>query len=1322
MSGEARADIPIMGSILRKLVKWLVSLAAAAVILLALLVGVARLLLPLVPEYHDDIRRWSSEATGFDVAFQRISASWPLSGPELHFYDVRVTSPVDGAPVLDAEEFGVGISVMQLIVERKPTLRRVFIKKARVELERTDDGRLRIQGRMLDEFLDRWGTAQRASLPDVDLALHDIDVTFTDQSRGGESLGLSIDQLEVDLSSSGVALAGELELSTSLGRDLEISMDVPAEVLFGATRPEEELPDWDIYLSAGELDMAALLESWAGLDEAVPSATGSLILWVRMSGMQPLSVTADLNLDELQFDAGRGAIEQYDSLSGRFEWSVADGGWLAGATELRIGRAGRISRQSDFRLQMTDPEDGRRLITASSGFIQLQDIYPFARVIAKYQSPQTQLPHDVSGELRDLEIHFRAAPESPPVFDVRAEFRNAGVVMEQGGIEVSGIAGMIVADQRGGRLNINSRRSHFTVPRVFMAPVRADSIDGLFVWHTSRGGVRLLSDNVDITAPGVHLQSRLEVDFPSDDGVPFVDLHAVGSSPDAGQVLQYLPLRRFSAGVRNWLNRAIVGGRITRADIELRGPITGFPYADGQGVFRAALQAENAQLHYAPGWPHVRGAKATVIFDGPGVSTIRNHGHIAGLEFRNADISIENLKKAVLRVSGSQPVQFEKVLDFLRASPLASNFGPKLAEVHASGQLDTRLELTLPLKPGELKNYRLNIEARLGQNDISLEGIETNVTGISGTAKLNNTRLSADNLSGVLMGQPVEISIEPAAEADEHYGQVVHIRGTTPLPTISRALKLPLPNQLTGDMTWNLAAFMPRYRKEATAPLRILVNSNLNGVTSTLPVPMAKAAGDTEHLDLEVLMSTAGTDTGAVNIFGRLQRGTNWAIRLVPGDNGYRMDRAAVHMGDAPAVLPETPSVRLSGQFDTLRLTDWLELDTGGKPGSWRKLPANLDLSVRNFAVFGMIFRDMALVAEQKRGAWQVDVDGPGALGRIFLPKVASDDNPVGLDMQRLWLMEPDTASERIADPRGILPMTIAIEDFRIGTLNFGALKMNTVRVPHGIAAESIDVAGSGFVIKGNGDWLVDAAQPDQQRSRLNYRLDSTDIEATLIALGYDPVIKSNKGYAAADINWPGAPDDTFLQRASGSFSVKLEQGRVISLEPGGGRLLGLLSIAALPRRLAMDFSDVFKEGLSFDTLSADFRLEDGNAYTCNLDLEGNVAALGVIGRAGLRTRDYEQLAVVRPHVSNVFALGGVVLGGPGVGAAAFLISQIFRKPLSSLGESYYQISGSWDNPDVTRIQRTQLDTKRFRECEQYLLELAPPQQDEVTDMPTPEG
>ncbi|MCP6768973.1 hypothetical protein NL529_29430, partial [Klebsiella pneumoniae] len=81
---------------LRRVAGILAALAAGVLILLAILVGLARLLLPLAPGYQAEIRRFANEATGLDVQFSRLTASWPLRGPAIRFFDVQVRTR-DGA-------------------------------------------------------------------------------------------------------------------------------------------------------------------------------------------------------------------------------------------------------------------------------------------------------------------------------------------------------------------------------------------------------------------------------------------------------------------------------------------------------------------------------------------------------------------------------------------------------------------------------------------------------------------------------------------------------------------------------------------------------------------------------------------------------------------------------------------------------------------------------------------------------------------------------------------------------------------------------------------------------------------------------------------------------------------------------------------------------------------------------------------------------------------------------------------------------------------------------------------------------------------------
>ncbi|HEY1588556.1 MAG TPA: AsmA-like C-terminal region-containing protein, partial [Rhodanobacter sp.] len=179
------------------------------------------------------------------------------------------------------------------------------------------------------------------------------------------------------------------------------------------------------------------------------------------------------------------------------------------------------------------------------------------------------------------------------------------------------------------------------------------------------------------------------------------------------------------------------------------------------------------------------------------------------------------------------------------------------------------------------------------------------------------------------------------------------------------------------------------------------------------------------------------------------------------------------------------------------------------------------------------------------------------------------------------------------------------------------------------------------------------------------------------------------------DASWPGAPSALSLATMNGTLGIKVNDGRIPeAATPGVGRLLGLVSLAELPRRLSLDFGDVFGKGLAFDLIAGDFHLADGNATTSNLVINGSAANIRVSGRTGLRAKDYDQQMVVVPHLGNSLPLVGAVVGGP-VGAAAGLAVQgLLGKGLNHAAIRRYHVTGSWDKPVMTLVEKRDIPLK----------------------------
>ncbi len=239
------------------------------------------------------------------------------------------------------------------------------------------------------------------------------------------------------------------------------------------------------------------------------------------------------------------------------------------------------------------------------------------------------------------------------------------------------------------------------------------------------------------------------------------------------------------------------------------------------------------------------------------------------------------------------------------------------------------------------------------------------------------------------------------------------------------------------------------------------------------------------------------------------------------------------------------------------------------------------------------------------------------------------------------------------------------------------------LKLDDGISLEHVAVTNPSFSISAQGEWRGKGAGS----GRIVGTLISSDVQNTLEQLAYAEVIQAKTGRMDFDLNWDGAPTADALSGATGHVQLSLDKGQIAGIKPGAGRVLGLASIAALPRRLALDFSDLTDKGLAFDTVRGDFDLRDGNAYTENVLVKGPAAEIGLIGRVGLKNKDYDQTAVVTGSLgSSPLPLAGFV-GGPVLGAAVLVFTQVFKQPLKGLARGYYRITGSWDNPTVERIK-----------------------------------
>ena len=269
----------------------------------------------------------------------------------------------------------------------------------------------------------------------------------------------------------------------------------------------------------------------------------------------------------------------------------------------------------------------------------------------------------------------------------------------------------------------------------------------------------------------------------------------------------------------------------------------------------------------------------------------------------------------------------------------------------------------------------------------------------------------------------------------------------------------------------------------------------------------------------------------------------------------------------------------------------------------------------------------------------------------------------------------------------------------------FGPLKMNIISKEGGFILDNIAIKNDNLLVTGAVELIKKTDQLHNYSTTVDAQLKSQNTKALMEEFGFQGILSSKNLTIDLDLFWPYIPSSDGVFDANGTVKVNIEDGQITAIDPIAGKVLGLLSIAELPKRLVLDFSDIFKKGLSFNRLSGEFQFKQGRAYTCNLAMEGTSVDIVLVGVTDMIGETYDQLAMVRPLLSDALPMGGAVFGGPGVAAAVYLFTKLLRKPLKNIGVSYYSIGGTWDNPTIEKIPAQEIDMTFFNDCQNYLPE-----------------
>lgn len=1324
-----------------RLLLWLV-IAAGALLAVAWLI-LHQAILPHIEQWRTPIEARASRALGMPVRIGGIVVRTDGWLADLELRDVAVLD-ASRKPVLQLPEVTATISARTLLSLRL-NFEKLRIAGPRLDLRRDAAGHVFLaeldltahsNGEALDWFLRqrdvtvaggtlRWVDPSRRVEPltfgDVQLRArnglvdHDISLQATPEAALGERFSLA-GEFRQPL----FARPGEWQRWSG-----KASISLPRTDL-AAWRRHVDLP---FELSEGEGAVTAVVDVEQGRASAAAVEVALRGVALRLArSAQPLRVRqVDAKLLARRDAEGASlAVQRLNLVTAEgLRWPQGD---LSLAWRQRDGEAPTGGEFSAQRLDLA-------VLAQLAARVPVGDAT--RRLLAELQ-PQ--------GLVSGLSVRWEGPPETPRRYETQAQVTGltllARPAAEPDGIGRPGLrnaALQITASEAGGEARLTLDGGALDLPGVFHEPVVPFAqLGARLQWKVAAAAAG--------TAPAVTLKVRdlrfanadargeLNATWSSGSGAQrlpgTLELDGKLSRGLAARVARYLPLG-LPAATRLYVEHAVQDGRIAAAKFRIKGALQDFPFQQqgSGGSFRIEAEVEDARLAYIPSlpatatapaevstWPAFTALRGELVIDRNRLEIRDASARIGAVQWSSVAGHIDDLETSpVLAIGGQAQGPLADMLAFVDKAPIGGWLDGVLAQASGSQGAELKLALKVPLDTPDETQVTGNLV--LPGNDVRLRP-ETPLLGhAKGRVDFSEKGFAIVGASAQVLGG------EAKFEGGLHDDGVFRLTGQGIVSAEGlRAVGEPgalsrLAGVLSGQAAYRLKLALLHGHPE------IDLSSNLVGLGVDLPAPLRKPAEAAWPLRLQLAaVPTAAANAAAAPTRDRLDLvvGNVVQAHFTRDISGERPRVLSGGIGLMEAAPTPASGVAAHLNFASLNTETWDAVATrlgaadaeAGASGDY--LPDTIALHAQELVAGPRRLTKVVAGVALEQGLWRGNVDADQLGGYVeFRPSTrnaAGGTAPgrVYARLARLSLPKSDVEQvENLLDeqPASVPALDIVVDDFELRGKRLGRLEIAATNIagsgdaPREWRLSKFNLTTPEAQLAASGHWAAlgttvatASGATTRRRAVMDFRLSLADSGALLDRVGYPKVVRGAKGQITGQVSWLGSPLTLDYPSMAGQLHVAIEGGQFLKVDPGAARLLGVLSMQSLPRRFALDFRDVFDDGFAFDGIAGDVKIAQGVAQTRNLRMRGVQAGVLMEGSADIGRESQDLRVVVMPEINAGAASLLYAVINPTVALGTFLAQLILRKPMSAAGMREYQISGSWADPKVERVEARSAD------------------------------
>lgn len=1258
-----------------RLLTW--GILAAGFLFAATILTLRYWILPDIAAYRDDIAQTLSRAAQQRITIGGISANWDGLRPQLALTQVVVHDAAE-RPALELPRVDATLS-WRSAVRLQVDFHALDIYRPVLTVRRDARGGITVAGIAMnldsrdDSGFSRWILGQR------DIEIHEARLVWNDEMRAAPALEL--DRLQLRIVNSGDR--HRIALRAVPPAALASPLDVRADLRGGDFQSLSTALTGQLFVQFDHVDIAAWRQ-WVDFPVHFPQGTGALRAWFTFNRNALAGIIADAQLHDVKTRLGDGLPElDMLQLGGRFSWQQVAGGFELSTRKLAFTTGDRLVLPPvDLKLRLGDAgaEGYRRGEFQANALelaplLQLADRLPLADGLRK-----SLVAYAPAGGLYDLSLRWSGTWPQLATYSVRGRFNELSLRQHETHPGFSGFSGNIDGTEKGGTLHVITQKAMLDLPALFRERLRFDTLTGQLAWARTAGGTELRFSNfayANADLAGTLFGSYRTVA----DGPGIADLTGHLTKGLAQRVTAYLPLT-VAKGSRGWLDRAFTAGSSNDVKFRLKGDLRDFPFADDRnGIFEVAAKVSGGSVNYGEAWPRITGIEGDFLFRGKRLEMNARQAVISNVRLGNVRARIPDLlhDQELLQISGEAEGATADFLEFIARSPVSAMINNFTEGMRAQGQGRLGLKLTLPLQ--EINNSKVSGTYQFINNQLVPEPGFPPLEQVNGRLDFTESGVRVPNATAVFLGGPLTVTAGTQRDA----AVSIQFQGRINADAVRRAGGVEWIRHMRGATDWRGSLTMRNKRVD------VVVDSTLQGLAVNLPAPFTKTAVETVPLRVERRYTGPQQERITVTAGSLVS-----ALLYRRGDGkDARIERGTVRFGAASPAEPERPGIAVSGVIKRLDFSEWLALGGESGRGGTPNLSA-VDLQIGEMRVFERRFADIALKAALQAGTLQINVSARDIEGTLAWR--GQDKGQLTARLRRLNLLA--------ADPHGAAPVVpaaapapesrapelpaldVTVDELQIAGRTLGRLGLVARPQQRDWRIERLVLITPESQLTVDGTWQSWLTQP---RVQANVRFEVNDIGRLLTRWGYPEGVRRGTAKIEGNLAWSGSPQSLDYPSLTGNFVLDAAKGQFLKLEPGIGKLLGILSLQSLPRRITLDFRDIFSEGLAFDEIVGAVKVVKGVASTDNLRITGPAARINMIGQVDL-ARETQVLRVkVNPQLSDTMSVAGALIGGPVAGVAAFIAQKLLKDPLDQIAAYEFDVTGTWSDPVVAKVERPQV-------------------------------